>query len=221
MWVIPVKYVLTQMKSIKFENKIFKLFIGGSTARNACSMRRYKMIYIELFLNFLVIGAVSFGGGYGMISLVRETVLSRGWLTESEFMSFIAVSESTPGPLAVNMATFIGSSQGGMLGAFMATLGVAAVLKNLLKYAGVNAVLSGIRPCIVAMIIATAISMGLNTLFGIVDYTSSIAPDLRSIIIFMILFAVSFLLKKIWKKKLSPILMIVLSAVLGIVFWGF
>lgn len=55
------------------------------------------MIYIELFLNFLVIGAVSFGGGYGMISLVRETVLSRGWLTESEFMSFIAVSESTPG----------------------------------------------------------------------------------------------------------------------------
>ena len=190
------------------------------------------MIYIELFLNFLVIGAVSFGGGYGMISLVRETVLSRGWLTESEFMSFIAVSESTPGPLAVNMATFIGSSQGGMLGAFMATLGVvlpsfviiliiAAVLKNLLKYAGVNAVLSGIRPCIVAMIIATAISMGLNTLFGFADYTSSIAPDLRSIIIFMILFAVSFLLKKIWKKKLSPILMIVFSAVLGIVFWGF
>ena len=61
------------------------------------------MIYIELFLNFLVIGAVSFGGGYGMISLVRETVLSRGWLTENEFMSFIAVSESTPGPLAVNI----------------------------------------------------------------------------------------------------------------------
>ena len=188
------------------------------------------MIYIELFLNFLVIGAVSFGGGYGMISLVRETVLSRGWLTESEFMSFIAVSESTPGPLAVNMATFIGSSQGGIFGAFIATLGVvlpsfviiliiAAVLKNLLKYAGVNA--SGVRPCIVAMIIATAISMGLNTLLGFADYTSSIAPDLRSIIIFMILFTVSFLLKKIWKKKLSPILMIVLSAVLGIVLWGF
>ena len=71
------------------------------------------------------------------------------------------------------------------------------------------------------MIIATAISMGLNTLLGFADYTSSIVPDLRSIIIFMILFAVSFLLKKIWKKKLSPILMIVLSAVLGIVFWGF
>ena len=59
---------------------------------------------IRLFWNFLMIGALSFGGGYGMISLVRETVLSNGWLTESEFLSFIAVSESTPGPLAVNMA---------------------------------------------------------------------------------------------------------------------
>ena len=103
------------------------------------------MIYVQLFLNFLMIGALSFGGGYGMISLVRETVLSHGWLTESDFLSFIAVSESTPGPLAVNMATFIGSSQGGLLGAFFATLGVvlpsfviilliAAVLQNLMKY---------------------------------------------------------------------------------------
>ena len=61
------------------------------------------MILLQLFWNFLVIGAVSFGGGYGMISLVRETVLGHGWLTESEFLSFIAVSESTPGPLAVNI----------------------------------------------------------------------------------------------------------------------
>ena len=79
---------------------------------------------IRLFWNFLMIGALSFGGGYGMISLVRETVLSNGWLTESEFLSFIAVSESTPGPLAVNMATFVGSSQGGFWGALVATLGV-------------------------------------------------------------------------------------------------
>ena len=67
------------------------------------------MIYFKLFLTFLEIGAVSFGGGYGMISLIREAVLSNHWLTESEFINFIAVSESTPGPLAVNMATFIGS----------------------------------------------------------------------------------------------------------------
>ena len=74
------------------------------------------MLYLKLFLTFLEIGAVSFGGGYGMISLIREKVIAYGWLSESEFLSFIAVSESTPGPLAVNMATFIGSSQCGIGG---------------------------------------------------------------------------------------------------------
>ena len=114
------------------------------------------MILLELFWNFLVIGAVSFGGGYGMISLVRETVLGHCWLTESEFLSFIAVSESTPGPLAVNMATFIGASQAGLAGSFVATVGVvlpsfviilliAAALHSLMKYAGVNAFLAGVR----------------------------------------------------------------------------
>ena len=132
---------------------------------------------IRLFWNFLMIGALSFGGGYGMISLVRETVLSNGWLTESEFLSFIAVSESTPGPLAVNMATFVGSSQGGFWGALVATLGVvlpsfllllliAAVLRNLMKYRGVEAFLSGVRPCVVALILATAVTMGLNNAAG-------------------------------------------------------
>ena len=72
------------------------------------------MIYLQLFLTFLEIGAVSFGGGYGMISLIREKVLSHGWLTEEALLNMIAVSKSTPGPIAVNMATFIGSSQGGI-----------------------------------------------------------------------------------------------------------
>ena len=82
------------------------------------------MIYIELFLNFLQVGAVSFGGGYAMISLIREKVLMNGWLSEGELLNMIAVSESTPGPIAVNMATFVGSKQGGILGSFVATLGV-------------------------------------------------------------------------------------------------
>ena len=122
------------------------------------------MIYLTLFLTFLKIGAVSFGGGYGMISLIRETVLENAWLTEEEFLNFIAVAESTPGPLAVNMATFIGSAQAGFLGALVATLGVilpsfviiliiAALIKNLLKYAGVKSVLSGIRPTIIITLI--------------------------------------------------------------------
>lgn len=108
------------------------------------------MIYLQLFLNFLMIGTVSFGGGYGMISLIRETVVSNGWLAESEFLNMIAVSESTPGPLAINMATFVGSTQGGFFGALAATFGVvlpsfiiisliALAMKRLMKYGGVQA----------------------------------------------------------------------------------
>lgn len=189
------------------------------------------MIYLKLFLNFLMIGTLSFGGGYGMISLVRETVITNGWLSEDEFMNFIAVSESTPGPLGVNMATFIGSSQGGILGSFIATLGVvlpsfviilmiAAVLKNLMKYSGVNAFLSGVRPCVVAMILATALSMALTTLLGFTSLGVVIKPDFRSLAVFIILGAVHFACKKFRKKAPSPIIMIVLSAVLGIFFWG-
>ena len=176
------------------------------------------MIYVQLFLNFLMIGTLSFGGGYGMISLVREAVLSHGWLTESEFLSFIAVSESTPGPLAVNMATFIGSSQAGLAGSFLATLGVT--LKNLMKYAGVKAFLSGIRPCVVAMILATAATMALSTLFRFTTFHDTFTPDWRSVSVFVILVGIHFAIRKIAKHAPSPILMIVLSAGLGMVFWG-
>ena len=157
------------------------------------------MIYFKLFLTFLEIGAVSFGGGYGMISIIREAVLSNHWLTESEFINFIAVSESTPGPLAVNMATFIGSSQGGVLGSLLATLGVvlpsfviilliAAVLSNLLKYAGVQAFLSGVRPCVVALIL----TMGLSTLFGFTTIRSAPEVDLRGVVILLLLITLHF-----------------------------
>ena len=197
------------------------------------------MICLTLFWNFLMIGTLSFGGGYGMISLVREVVLGHGWLTESEFLSFIAVSESTPGPLAVNMATFIGSSQAGLPGALAATLGVvlpsfviillvAAVLRSVLRYAGVQAVLDGVRPCVVAMILATAVTMGLSTLGGYTagpagGYTAGpaggFAPDGRAIAVFVLLGLVHCGYKKIRQKAPSPIGMILLSAVLGIVFW--
>ena len=173
------------------------------------------MICLTLFWNFLMIGTLSFGGGYGMISLVREVVLGHGWLTESEFLSFIAVSESTPGPLAVNMATFIGSSQAGLPGALAATLGVvlpsfviillvAAVLRSVLRYAGVQAVLDGVRPCVVAMILATAVTMGLSTLGG---YTAGpaggFAPDGRAIAVFVLLGLVHCGYKKIRQKDLE------------------
>ena len=82
------------------------------------------MIYLQLFFEFFLIGLFTFGGGYAMIPLVREMVLENGWLTESQFYDFIGVCESTPGPIAINMATFVGSDQAGILGSACATLGV-------------------------------------------------------------------------------------------------
>ncbi len=188
------------------------------------------MIYLELFLTFLKIGAVSFGGGYGMISLIREEVLSFGWLTEEQLVSFIAVSESTPGPIAVNMATFIGSSQGGVLGALAATLGVvlpsfiiillvAAILKNILKYAGVQEVLNGIRPVIVGLIISTAIIMLLSAMFGIKTVNSAVTFDWRGFVILVVIAIISLLSYKIRKKSFSPILLILLSGVMGVILY--
>lgn len=189
------------------------------------------MIYLRLFLTFLEIGAVSFGGGYGMISLIREKVLGYGWLTEEDFLSFIAVSESTPGPLAVNMATFIGSSQGGFPGALCATLGVvlpsfciilliAALMRNLLKYAGVNAALGGIRPAVVGLILGTALTMALGTLFGFSAIGDSVVPDWRGLAILGILLVLHALCRRFRHRPPSPILMILLSAGLGILLYG-
>ena len=189
------------------------------------------MIYLELFLTFLQIGAFSFGGGYGMISLIREKVLMYGWLTEEEMLNMIAVAESTPGPIAVNMATFIGSSQGGFLGALLATLGVvlpsffiiliiAALIRNLLKYAGVKAFLGGIRPCVVGLILATALTMLMSALFAFRSISDALVPDGKGLIIFAVIAATAVISKKIRKKPLSPILLILISAGLGMAMYS-
>ena len=190
------------------------------------------MIYLKLFLTFLKIGAVSFGGGYGMISLIRETVIGNGWLTEGELLNFIAVSESTPGPIAINMATFIGASQGGIFGSFLATLGVvlpsfiiiltiASVASGLLKIPSVQAFLGGVKPCVVALILGTAVTMGLNSILGIKAISEGIKFNIRGFIILLIILFVHFLFKYAFKKKTKPILMIILSAVLGVLIYGF
>ncbi len=189
------------------------------------------MIYLQLFLTFLKIGAVSFGGGYAMIPLVTEEVVSNGWLTNAEIMNFIAVAESTPGPIAINMATFIGASQGGILGALLATLGVVlpsfiiilvivALIKRLLKFAGVKAFLNGIRPVAIGLIIATAITMILTVIFSLETVYDKVVFDWRALVIFSSVGATYYTLK-FWKKKtLSPILLILISAVLGVIFYG-
>ena len=155
-------------------------------------------LLLDLFLTFLKIGAVSFGGGYGMIPLLTDEVLSHTWLTESELMNFIAVSESTPGPIAINMATFIGASQGGILGAILATLGVvlpsfiiiliiASIVRGLLQYAGVKAFLKGVRPVVVGLIIATAISILLTVMFSLETvYDVVVTFDWKALVIFAV-----------------------------------
>lgn len=189
------------------------------------------MIYLELFLTFLEVGAVSFGGGYAMISLIREKVLLHGWLTEERLLDMIAVSESTPGPIAVNMATFVGSTQGGILGALLATLGVvlpsffiilaiAALIRNFLKYRGVSAFLGGVRPCIAALILATGLTMLLGTLLSLEKVGDHVLPDWRGLCILALLAAAAFAYKRIRKKPLSPILLILLSAGLGMAFYA-
>jgi chromate transporter len=189
------------------------------------------MIYLKLFLTFLKIGAISFGGGYAMISLIRDDCLAQGWLTEGELLNFIAVAESTPGPIAVNMATFVGSSQGGFLGAMLATLGVilpsfviillvATLFSHLLKYAGVKAVLGGIRPAIVGMILATAITTALGVFASLETAVEMPKMEWKSIAIFALICAVWYGWCK-WKKSSpSPILLILLSGILGVIFFG-
>ena len=189
------------------------------------------MIFLRLFLSFFVIGSISFGGGYGMISLVRETVLSEGWMSESEFLDLIAVSESTPGPFAVNMATYVGARQAGIPGALSATLGVilpsflvilliCVVLRSFLRYRGVNAFLGGVRPCVVGLILSTAVIMGMSTLFGFSSVGDGVSADGKGIFLLALLTAVGLLYRKLRKKQISPLLMIALSAVLGVVLYG-
>ncbi len=189
------------------------------------------MIYLSLFLNFLKIGAVSFGGGLGMIALIKETVITEGWLTEAAFLDFVAVAESTPGPLAVNAATFVGSSVGGFWGALVATIGVilpsffvilfiAAIFRNLLKLKVVNAALSALRPAITALILATGITMILSVVFGFSKIGDEFSPDFKGIVLFVLLAVFSVVFKKITKKSLSPVLLIVISAVYGLLVYS-
>lgn len=187
------------------------------------------MIYMELILGFLRVGCFSFGGAYGAIPLIRDVVLSYGWLTDEMLTYMIAVSESTPGPIMVNLATYIGSSQAGFFGAVLATLAVIfpafiiillimVALKTLIKNKYVQAVLNGLKPCIIGIILATGAYMTINNCFILVD---SISLNVKAAIIAVLLMAVMFGSKVILKKKISSIMLIVISACLGIVVYGF
>ncbi len=179
------------------------------------------MIYLDLLFGFLRVGCFAFGGAYGAIPLIRDVVLSYGWMTDEALTYMIAISESTPGPIMVNLATYVGSSQGGLLGAIIATLAVIlpsfiiillvmACLKNALKNKYIQAVLRGLKPCIIGIIFATGVFMTVNHAIA----------DTRAGIIAIVLAAIMFGSKPVLKKKISPILLILLSACMGMVVYG-
>ena len=183
------------------------------------------MICFDLFIGFLKVGCFAFGGAYGAIPLIRDVVMSYGWLSEEMLAYMIAVSEGTPGPIMVNLATYVGSSQAGILGAALATLAVVlpsfliillvtALLKTLIKNKYVQAILRGLKPCVIGIVLATGIFMVLSNCFG---QLSALTVNWRAIITTALLLAAIFGYKHFAKKKLSPIMLIVISAVLGII----
>lgn len=186
------------------------------------------MIYLDLFLGFLKVGCFAFGGAYGAIPLIRDVVMSYGWMSDEILTYMIAVSESTPGPIMVNLATYIGSNQAGFLGAVTATLAVVlpsfliillvtALLKTVLKNKYVQAVLRGLKPCVIGIVLATGIYMVLGSCFGAI---SAIKVNVQAIIITALLIASMFGYKHFTKKKLSPVLLIVIAAVVGVIIYG-
>ncbi len=183
------------------------------------------MIYLTLFLEFFKIGLFTFGGGYAMIPLVEETVSQHAWLSQTEFYNFIGVCESTPGPIAINMATYIGAVQGGPFGSILATLGVvlpsfliilliASVMKTFTETRGFRGFMRGVQPVISALILST----GLLLLAKAVGYISLTAFSVNwiAITIMALLVGTYWSLLKVFKKKLSAIQLILLSAALGI-----
>ena len=187
------------------------------------------MIYLELLAGFLKVGFFAFGGAYGASPLIRDVVLSYGWIGDEMLTYMIAVSESTPGPIMVNLATYVGSSQAGFPGALIATtavilpsfaiiLVIMVLLKKILKNPWLQAVLRGLKPCIIGIILATGIYMILNHCFiSLKDFS----VDLTATIMTIGLALVYFGSRKVIKKGISPIGIIGISAVAGIIVYTF
>ena len=186
------------------------------------------MIYLKLFFDFFRVSCFTFGGAYGAIPLIRDMVLGNGWITDERLTYMIAVSESTPGPIMVNMATYIGYDQAGFWGSLVATVGVVlpaylvillivSIMRNFIKNPYVQAVLRGLKPCVTGIVLATGVYLVVHNIF---PGTETPLFDLPGAAITAVLVALMLLVPKITKKKLSPIMLICISAILGIVVYS-
>ena len=183
------------------------------------------MILWKLFISFLQVGAFSFGGAYGAIPLIRDVVLSRGWMDDGALTHMIAVSESTPGPIMVNMATYVGSSQAGLAGAAVATFAVVLpsfviillvmiALRKLMDHPLFQAVLKGVKPCVIGIILATGIQLVLGNLLP------ADTLDGKAALLTILLSAALIISRKVTKQGIQPIGLIALSALLGMIVYG-
>ena len=184
-------------------------------------------IYLELFFEFFKIGLFTFGGGLAMIPLVKDVCVSKGWVSLEAFPSLIGICESTPGPIAINMATYIGSSvtSGNILGSIVATLGVvlpsfiiilliASLINGLTNNKYFKNFIKGVSPVVTGLILSTGLIIMIKA-FGYVSI-EQIEPNYISIICFALIVLVYFGYKLIRKKKLSSITLIIISVFLGI-----
>lgn len=188
-------------------------------------------IYLELFLVFLKIGAVSFGGGYGMIALIQQEVISRGWLDADTLWNYIAIAESTPGPIAVNIATFIGSDQAGFWGSLLATAGIvlpafciiliiATVFRNFSKNKYVKAAFEGITPVIWGLVISTGLLFAVKCLYA--NYNNfEVAGEFNwhALIIFVAVGVAMIVYRVVKKKSMPPVATILVSAAAGMIYF--
>lgn len=197
------------------------------------------MIYLQLFWTFFKIGLFTIGGGQAMIPMISQEVVEKGWLTLDEVQSFIAISESTPGPFAVNIATYTGvsvlQSAGvgeSILGAICATFGVvfpslviitliALAFSNFIKKPAVQSVFVYVRSTVTGLLIAVFVGFVLSTLLGVSSVLSHepVQFDVIGTCLFALLFGLSLI--RIKGKTLQPIWLIIISAVIGTLCYGF
>ena len=185
------------------------------------------MIYLQLFLSFLQIGALSFGGGYASMPLIEaQIVTGHGWLTMTEFSDLVTIAEMTPGPIAVNAATFVGIQVAGLPGALIATIGcifpscviVMALAYMYYRFRGLSVmqgILAGLRPAVIAMIASAGISLLCMALYRQRTFPADLGSmDLIALAIFLMGF---FVLRK-WKP--SPIKVMAGAAVAGVALYS-
>ena len=192
-----------------------------------------------LFWEFFKVGLFTFGGGYGAIPLISDTITANPqWeITPDMFQYIVGVAESTPGPIMVNTATYIGTTYAGVAGGIFATLGaitpsfliillIAKCLQGFMEKKGTRTVLNTIKPCVVGIILSVGIYFiisgiipAINTVFTD-GFTKALIPGWKTLLVFALVFLLRFGWK-LWKKKvIPPVLSIAISAVFGIIIFG-